>query len=43
VDEDGDEKDAIEVGDRSSSADDSTPEEAHSPVGDIVLVMSNVS
>jgi len=39
VDEDGDEEYAIEVRDRSGSADDSTPEEAHSPVGNVVLVM----
>jgi len=36
VDEDGDEEDAVEVRDGSSSADDSAPEEAHSPVGDVI-------
>ena len=43
VDEDGDEEDAVKVRDRSSGADDSTPEEAHGPIGDVVLVMSNVN
>ena len=43
MDEDGDEEYAIEVRDRSSSADDSTPEEAHSPVGDVVLMMETIS
>jgi len=36
VDKNGDEEDAIEVRDRSGGADDSTPEEAHSPVGNVV-------
>ena len=39
VDEDGDEEDAVEVRDRSGSANDGTPKEAHSPIGDVVLVM----
>ena len=41
VNENGDEEDAIEVRDRSSGADDSTPEEAHNPIGDVVLSVSN--
>jgi len=36
VDKNGDEEDAVEVRDGSSGADDSAPEEAHSPVGDVV-------
>lgn len=40
VDEDSDEEDAIEIRDRSSGANNSAPEEAHGPVGDVVLVMS---
>jgi hypothetical protein len=43
VNKDGDEEDAIEVRNRSGSADDSAPEEAHDPVGDVVLVMSSIS
>jgi hypothetical protein len=37
VDEDSDKEDAVEIRNRGGGADDSTPEEAHSPVGDVVL------
>ena len=43
MDEDGDEEDAVKVRDRSSGANDSTPQETHNPVGDVILVVSNVS
>lgn len=43
MDKNGDEEDAVEVRDGSSGTDDSTPEEAHSPVGDVVLVTPSVS
>lgn len=43
VDQDSDEEDAIEVRDGSSGTNDSAPEEAHNPVGDVILVTPNVS
>lgn len=43
VDEDGDKEYAVEVRNGSSGANDGAPEEAHNPVGDVVLVRSNVS
>ena len=43
MDENGDEEDAIKVRDRSSGTNDSAPEEAHGPIGDVVLVISNVN
>ena len=43
VDEDSDEEDAVEVRYGSGGADDSTPEEAHRPVGDVVLAEPSVS
>jgi len=43
VDEDGDKEDAVKVRDGSGGADDSAPQEAHNPVGDVVLVVSNVN
>lgn len=42
MDENGDEEDTVEVRDRSGGADDNTPEEAHGPVGNVVLVTKNV-
>ena len=42
VDEDGDEEDAVEIRDGSGGTNDGTPEEAHDPIGDIVLMTPNV-
>ena len=42
VDEDGNEEDAVEIRDRSGSTNDGTPEEAHDPIGDVVLMTPNV-
>ena len=43
MNEDGDKEDGIKVRDRSRGADDSTPQDAHNPVGDVVLGVLNVS
>ena len=42
VDEDGDEEDAVEIRDRSGGTNDGTPEEAHDPIGDVVLMTPNL-
>jgi len=41
MDEHGDEEDGVEVGNDCRASDDSTPAEAHGPVGDVVLRKTN--
>ena len=43
MDENSYEEDAVKVRDRTSGTDDGTPEEAHRPIRDVVLMTKNVN